>query len=110
MCLIDTGADTTLIQPEDAQDLGISFSRHFANASTIRSRSTAGRSTQFVERCDIFLRNDDGRLDRLTLPIRFARPRSADLDIPSLLGRDVINHYRLTFEQRAGLVTLELHA
>lgn len=49
----------------------------------------------------------EGFWDHLVRPIGFAVPTPWNSQFPSVLGRDILRHYRLTFEEMSGLVTLE---
>ena len=62
---------------------------------------------EYVEAGIVLMRHDDGRVDNILIPMHFAVPTPDNALYPSVLGRDLISYYRLVFEQRAGLVTLE---
>ena len=108
--LVDTGSQSTLLHPDALGLLRITPNEGLFRQAASTSRGLGGRHSHFIDACDLFLRNDDGEYDRLTLPIRFARPTLANATLPSLLGSDVLHHYRMTFEPAANIFTLELHS
>jgi aspartyl protease len=107
--LIDTGADMTLIHPRDMSNLGIQPSRHFAGSATASSGGIGGMAQQYLEPCDLFLQHDDGTWNQISILLRFAMPDRSNAQHPSLLGRDIMHYFTLTFNQDAGLVNLDLN-
>ena len=107
--LVDTGAQSTLLHPDALALLRISPNADVFRQQATTSRGLGGRHSHFIDACDLFLPNHDGVYDRLTLPIRFARPSATNATLPSLLGSDVLHYYRMTFEPAANIFTMELH-
>jgi hypothetical protein len=105
--LVDTGADASAIYPRDAQRLGLSHDLVFDDSDIVVSVGVGGRVEEYIEAGIVMLQHDDGSVDRLLVPMHFAKPSPANAEYPSLLGRDVLSFYRLVFEERVGLVTLE---
>ncbi len=101
--LVDTGADTTLLAPNDAQALGIDVSRLQQGT---RTRGVGGDTpTASVQAMPIL----DNSTFSLTLRILAPRDRSqqqALSSIPSLLGRDILSQFALFFEERTNKVLL----
>lgn len=96
--LVDTGADGTCLHPRDARRIGIPFSelgnRRF-------SRGVGGRSAYFRE--PAFLSFRDGDLARVyELELLIADPNESDESLPSLLGRNVINHWHVEYDHSEG--------
>jgi hypothetical protein len=105
--LIDTGSDRSLIHPADSVHLGIDVAADFLSTVPETSLGVGGSSSEYEEACDVFLEREGGLWDRLVVPLRIAVPTEANEALPSLLGRDVLFHYRLVFQESTGLVALE---
>ena len=92
--LLDTGADSTCLHPGDARDSAIPF-RRLGNRSF--SRGIGGRSAYFVE--PAVLSFSDGVLTRLyEVNLLIADPTKTNENLPSLLGRNVINHWYIQYD------------
>lgn len=101
--LIDTGADSTVLAPRDAVRLGLDL-----NALPRGPGSTGiggSMSTVQVEAVIVMDQHSFTRTLRVLAP---ASPRQqvALARIPSLLGRDLLAHFALFFEERTGRVLL----
>lgn len=105
--LVDTGSDATLVHPLDARSIGLDHSRDFTTSPLFASFGMAGTAQEYRDICDLFLTHETGQLEHIPLIVAFALPTDVNEEFPSLLGRDVLGLYKLTFEQRSGLVTLE---
>jgi hypothetical protein len=104
--LVDTGSDRTVIHPGDAARLGIE-EEAFAGLAQTTAVGVGGTALEYFEAAFILLRHQDDRIDNILVRLSFAVPTPDNALYPSVLGRDLISYYRLVFEQRAGLVTLE---
>ena len=78
----------------------------FRRAPVGSSRGIGGEATEFVETCELYFRHLDGNWDHI-LPLRLAVPTAVNATYPSILGRDVLRYYRLTFQELAGIVQME---
>ena len=96
--LLDTGADFTCLHQDDAEDLDIPFEQL---TDMRNSRGIGGRSAYFREAA-ILSFNDEGltRLYRVNLFI--AEPNRSSTGLPSLLGRNVINHWYMQYDPTIG--------
>ncbi|MCY3920177.1 MAG: hypothetical protein OXG38_10300 [Chloroflexi bacterium] len=107
--LIDTGADDTVLQPFDltwpeASPIASTFDDHPER----RRIEGIGGSVYIVPvSVRLFFRIEDGP-DRLWYDCRVwvAEPTDADLAMPSLLGRDLLQFFRLTLDYEAALPVL----
>jgi hypothetical protein len=99
--LVDTGADTSIIHPRDALNLGIIFDRDFADSARGASSGVGGEATEYSEPCDVFLKHEDGAWDHIVMNVNFAEPTSQNGSFPSLMGRDLLRYYRLTSRRSA---------
>ncbi len=106
--LVDTGADMTVLHAQDSLRLLPSdedwtvirtfHTEHFGGAG-------AGRPYYGVPAV-LFLSHEDETTDGVEMTIWIAEPGGLNQEHESLLGRDVLAHYTLTFVQPEGL-TLE---
>ena len=85
--LVDTGTDTTIVHPTDADDLHCPFDE-LSNPAV--STSAGGLHTYYAESAVVSLYDGETRYDfRVNLHIGKPHPATDSLD--SLLGRDVLN-------------------
>ena len=92
--LIDTGADRTCIHPEDARRAGIPFDR-LVEAKV--SSGIGGRAVYFREPAVVSF--VDEMVKRLyAVDLLIAEPTAANSGFPSLLGRDVLNRWRIVYD------------
>ena len=91
----DTGADGVLLMPVDSLKMGINFS----DPSHIRKpiSGVGSGATAIFLRAIIAFRDDSGDIFTYDVPICAADPCDAIKDAPSLLGRSVINRWRITY-------------
>lgn len=104
--LVDTGADSTLIEPTDAYRLfgeelfSIDFGRSY---DTRVSVGVGGHARSVIEYAHLSTISDDGEYVGVILPILISEPvprRPAESgfsnwDAPSLLGRDVLSFFEV---------------
>lgn len=96
--LIDTGADCTVLGPVDALRLGIDLS---ALPAGPLSMGIGGQIATRRAEATVLL----GTFSTV-LTVTILTPTRHPLPIPSLLGRDILAHLALFFDQRAGQVIL----
>ena len=105
--LIDTGADATLIQPVDYEPEGPPYAAFRRLPLAEATRGFAGLIEAKIVPVALYLRHEDGHYDRIELEAEIARS-SLDLEgLPSVLGRDVLDLYRLTMDRSHALIDLE---
>ena len=109
--LIDTGATTTVIHPLAAvRDLGIDAARLNDPAQWPRQTDVYGVGgvvRNYLVPAELTFAREDGTLKTIEQSFQVARERSGNERLPSLLGWDILRHFRLTVDWRARLVTLE---
>ena len=96
--LVDTGADRTVIGPRDVEAMDIDL-RALPQGRPMLSAG-GRRSTLFIEAV-ISLGATD-----IELPLTILAPASAPLQIPSILGREVLAQFALFIELRTNRVLL----
>lgn len=92
--LLHTGADSTGLHPRDARAARIPFAQ-LGNRRD--SRGIGGRSSYFRE--PAILSFSDGAMVRIyEVGLLIAEPNDTNEGLPSLLGRNVINHWRMVYD------------
>ncbi len=100
----DTGADSMLLTPMDAQKLGVDYS---TLASHTTMNGVGGAGPAFLEKGLVTFRGTDGTLYVYEIQITIAAPNPQIATVPSLLGRDVINCWHVNYHPEADI--LECH-
>ncbi len=107
--VIDTGSDFTILNPFDASRLWPDYDTHdFVTGAETRLLLGIGGPVRFALRA-VNLQFTDDELGALSSPmtIHVAVPDTTDRwDLPSLLGRDVLQAFTLTLDARSETVTL----
>ena len=103
--LLDTGADSSLLMPIDSGRLGIDFSQL---TSTSESYGGGGLSKQFVEPVILAFTESGVCLHVYFLTLRIAVPTPDIGDIPSLIGRDIIDQWAITYDKPNIRLTAEV--
>jgi hypothetical protein len=100
--LVDSGATGSCVHPQDAMlRLGLSeamLSSPQFWASTRVSRGVGGEATSYVHPATYTFVHDDGRLQQIDGDIHIAQLTPTNLDIPSLLGWDILRFFRIELE------------
>ena len=97
--IFDTGADFTLLMPADAATMNIDFN---ALRKTASSFGIGGTAKAYVEPANVFFVNRDGdRLFGFNIQLYIQDPAANAMHIPSLLGRDIIDRLRVTYDKSA---------
>lgn len=104
--LVDTGADRTLVTPSDYESDGFRY-QDFRTFPAADSRGVGGLLEGRLVQARLLLRNDDGTLQQIGVEVEVARPTPQIEALPSLLGRDVTDLFRLTVDRTVNLVALD---
>lgn len=106
--LLDTGADSTCLHPRDARTLRIPFGR-LTGARFFKG--VGGKSSPYFQERAI-LSFSDGASSRLyEIDLYIAGQSEGNEGLPSLLGRDVINHWYMHYDpSNANLKFVVRHA
>ena len=94
--LIDTGADTSLLNPSDARF-----------APTFQGFGLGGSTLEWHEEVVLTLTHVGGEVDRFQFVLPFAMESDENFNFPSLVGMDLLQRYRLTVDLQADIVTLQ---
>ena len=93
--VFDTGADTSLLMPLDAQRIGINYTDL---QESEQSLGIGGASLNFIEPAFLAFVGD-GELYGYEIELRICSPSDEIFTIPSLLGRDIIDRWRVTYDK-----------
>ena len=92
--LLDTGADNTSLHPMAARRARVPFDQLGNRAD---SRGIGGISSYFRERA-LLVFDDDAQSRIYDIELRIAEPNDNNRGLPSLLGRNVINHWYMQYD------------
>ena len=97
--LVDTGAGTTILHVADATNLGVPFGQ----LSRPESARGIGGSRQYYREESTVVLGYDERPQAFDITIGIAKPENTRVtnDLPSLLGRDVLNQLRVEYDYGA---------
>ena len=96
--LLDTGADSTCLHVSDATSLEIPFER-LGNLAEVGG--IGGGAEYFKEDATVYF-SDDDRVVGYDVSIGIASSPADGL--PSLLGRDIFDNWRIEYERRRGVL------
>jgi Aspartyl protease len=102
--LIDTGADRTVLAPNDAERLAQQFGIDLAKLPNGMPSTGVGGRTE-TRTIEVVLSLDTFVTTPFALTI-LEPPRGISLPIPSLLGRDILSSFALFLEERTDRVLL----
>ncbi len=96
--LVDTGADGTILMPADSRKLSVNF-RMLRNPTT--SEGIGGPAKGYNEQM-IFSFSDRKFVYSYLFDVEIASPTPHNHRFPSLLGRDILDQWRLVIERSKG--------
>ncbi len=108
--LIDTGSTSTTLSPSDAEDAFPGYADlDWRRDPRLKAVSGLGGTCRVIVRLGAirFIDNRLGPLDWDGL-IELIEPTANSRALPSLLGRDVLDNFRLTVSKRESLISLEV--
>ena len=102
--LFDTGADTSLLMPVDGQRMGFDYTDLGDEEVTL---GVGGLSETFIEPAYIaFL--GGGLLYCFEVDLRICKPSEELMSVPSLLGRNIIDRWRVVYDPTELELTVEV--
>ena len=109
--LVDTGASSTCLHPEDARRLGIPID---GLQASVWSRGIGGRAGYAAMPAQVYFQEPYrfGRRFRLVgydIDLAVALPTEENAILPSLLGRDILNQWNIRYDQRRSLLNCRPH-
>ena|SRR3972149_346273 len=98
---VDTGADRSLLLPSDGVRLGLDYAALSGNQESV---GVGGLCRNFTEQAALVF-TDPGRYLYVYVLSLAIRPPGADImDLPSLLGRDILNQWRMRYDASKNLL------
>ena len=92
--LVDTGADTSLLLPDDGIRLKVDYGQLSGDAQSV---GIGGVSHNFVEPAVVAFSEPGRFLHAYYINLRIAPPDNEIIDLPSLLGRDILDRWRMIY-------------
>ena len=92
--LVDTGADQTMIHPLDGTRMGIDYP---ALTDVAESIGVGGISRNFIEPAVAVFAEPRRNLYVYNIQVAVCPPSPDIMDLPSLLGRDILDNWRMTY-------------
>ena len=109
--LLDTGATTSCLHPDDAVlRMGVTFPQFeqlLQSGSPAPIRGVGGSVPYFHVPATYFFLHEDIRLETILGEILVAVPSRENRGLPSLLGWDVLSQFHLDLDWSRSLLTLE---
>lgn len=103
--LADTGADASLVSPGDAGRIGVDFGQLEGRTESV---GLGGSVECYVERAWVVFTGGDGEVYVYALDIEIAPPSPDALALPSLLGRDILDRWRMVYDPSYRLLEFEV--
>jgi hypothetical protein len=103
--MLDTGSDATMLHPGDAYRLGVDFDAHFQGIQPDDILGV-GAAEAYLEEVTIELPHVNGTVDRFAGDIFVAIPTDINGEHPSVLGRDVFDHYCILYSMTKNILLL----
>ena len=101
--LMDTGADQTVLMPVDAIRLGVNYA---LLTQEFTSYGVDGATRNYVEPAVLAVK--DGVLHGYNINLLIFSPRADRMSTPSLLGRNVMNRWKLMIDFAGGKLTAKI--
>lgn len=105
--LLDTGAEITLLMPTDAAALGIDTGNMTPTPHLV---SSVGGDTRIYQVSASIMFADRENLYVYRAELAIAEPGAHNRGLPSLLGRDILNRWRLRYDAPANALDAEVHS
>ena len=103
--IVDTGADNCVLTPLDGQRIGVNYA---ALNTPIESVGFGGISTDFVEPAWLVFSEPKRCLYAYKIGLLIATPTPDIQTLPSVLGRDVLDNWRMTYDKPKGRITFKV--
>jgi hypothetical protein len=103
--LFDTGADVSLLSAADALRLGIDYTKLTRTSET---QGIGGRARNFREHAFVHFVGADFRYAYL-IDMRIAPPDPKQYTLPTLLGRDIVDQWIVTYDKPHNRLIAEVH-
>ena len=105
--LVDTGADASLLNPGDVVRFGVDFDLLRGHSESV---GLGGSIRSFVEPVWVLFTNSASAVHVYHIDVAIAPVQTDAFDIPSLLGRDILDRWRMVYDPEMGLLEFEVRS
>lgn len=105
--LVDTGADASLLNPGDVARIGVDIDLLEGRAESF---GLGGAIECFVEPTWVILVAIDGATHIYEVEMEIAPVRPDTLDLPSLLGREILDRWRMVYDPEIGVLEFDVRS
>ena len=105
--IVDTGADNTVLMPLDAIRLGVDYSKLSGGKPTV---GVGGYAQMFQESGAVIFLEGSNKLHMYFIEVSIASYTPEIAEIPSLLGRDVLDRWRIHYNPASGTLSCKVHS
>jgi hypothetical protein len=92
---VDTGADRSLLMPGDGERIGLDYTKFTRETESV---GVGGISRDYLESAWLVFADPGRSLYAYALDLEISPPSSEITDLPSLLGRDVLHRWRMSYK------------
>ncbi len=92
--LVDTGSDVSRLHPNDGIRLNIDYGQLGGDAESV---GTSGVSHDFIESAVVVFSEPKRFLYAYNITLRIAPIDPEIMDLPSILGRDILDQWQMTY-------------
>jgi len=105
--IVDTGADNTVLMPLDGIRLGVDYSKLSGGTAIV---GVGGYAHMFQESGAAIFLERSNMLHIYFIEVRIASHTPEIADIPSLLGRDVLDRWRMHYNPASGTLSFKVNS
>lgn len=104
--LVDTGADKTTLLPADGLRMGVAYEALTRSPSP--SVGIGGTSHNYAEQAVALFNEPGTTLYAYQIDLEIIKPKDSLMGLPSLLGRDVLNRWRMRYSPTTNHLTFQV--
>lgn len=105
--LIDTGADQTTIMPADNLRIGVDYASLTDKQENV---GVGGLSQHYLEPAILVFLEENSRLVGYSATAGLAPQKPELMNVPSLLGRDILDQWKMTYDKSQPHLTFEINS
>ena len=105
--LVDTGADMTVLMPLDGERLDIDYSLLINPVGTV---GVGGLGTDYLEPAMVVFTDPGVSLHAYNIELHISAPSPDIANIPSLLGRNILDNREITYNKLANMLVADVLA
>ena len=104
--IFDTGADSSVLMPADALTIGVDYS---LLSNPFESFGIGGSAPTYVERARVAFADSNAHLIYgYDIELLIHHPTDNAMRVPSLLGRNIIDRWRVTYDKSVAELVAEV--